>query len=191
MADVLLISGGSRKGSKTTRIAKALENTFAAEGGKLRVVNPMHLPLFTGYSYEDSEQEAIHNFRALVAAHKTFIFASPEYHGAMSAVLKNAVDHLPERCLRGKLVGMVAVAGGAVSPVATVQQLRGVARNLGALILPCELFVTRSKTIFGEDGSLQDAKLQEKMDTFVRELLALSAQLHQDAFTPQPELLAI
>lgn len=140
-------------------------------------LNDLPLPLFSGYSYSDAELLNLRRFRDLVADHDLLILASPEYHGAASGSLKNALDHLAEGSLRGKVVGLVGVAGGSVSPVATTTQLRSVVRVLGGVASPCELLVTRSKHIFDEAGNVTDAQVVERIGMFSEQLLMLSGQL--------------
>lgn len=58
--------------------------------------------------------------------------------------------HKPPEPVR--VVGLVAVAGGSVSPVGTAGQLRAVVRALGGLTAPNELLVNRVGTF--ADGLL-------------------------------------
>lgn len=153
----------------------------AGVGGERLELSALPLPLFSGYSYEADETHNLEQFRARFATHDLVLLASPEYHGALSGSLKNALDHLPEGALQGKLVGLIGVAGGSVSPVATTMQLRSVVRALGGVAAPGELLVTRSKSMFGEGGTLTDPSLLERVQRFAAQLLTLSAQLRSPA----------
>lgn len=173
------IGGSLRRTSKTSVVLDAVMASLTASGAKSQTLtfNALPLPLFSGYTYSDAEALNLRRFCNLVADHDLLVLASPEYHGAASGSLKNALDHLAEGSLRGKVVGLVGVAGGSVSPVATTSQLRSVVRTLGGVASPCELLVTRSKHIFDEAGKVTDAQVIDRIEMFAEQLLMLSGQL--------------
>ncbi len=176
---VLGVSGSLRPTSKTLMVLNSVMASLEASGlaGRIVELTSLPLPLFSGYSYPTHETRNLEHFRELVATHELILLASPEYHGALSGSLKNALDHLLEGSLQGKVVGLIGVAGGSVSPVGTTTQLRSVVRALGGVASPCELLVTRSKSIFDENRALTDSQLSVRIDSFTAQLLSLSAQL--------------
>lgn len=176
---VLGLCGSLRPTSKTLVVLSAVMNTLVAAGvaGEALELSALPLPLFNGYSYEADERHNLEHLRARFASHDIVLLASPEYHGAVSGSLKNALDHLPEGSLAGKLVGLIGVADGSVSPVATTTQLRSVVRALGGIAAPGELLVTRSKSIFGLEGTLSDPHHLDRIGRFTTQLLSLAAQL--------------
>lgn len=175
---VVGIGGGLRPSSKTRLVLQGTLRALSAQGAQAELLELAEtpLPLFSGYRYPAADQQRLAAFRRRVAAAELIVLASPEYHGAVSGALKNALDHLPEGSFRGKLVGLVAVAGGAVSPVATATQLRTISRALGGLVAPCELLVSHSERTVDAEGGLEPS-LQGRTAKFVEELLALSSTL--------------
>lgn len=173
------ISGSLRATSKTRLVLSHTLGALSARGARSQLLDlaQIPLPLFSGYNYPDSEQETLTSFRKVVAAGNIVLLASPEYHGAVSGSLKNALDHLLEESFRGKVVGLIGVAGGSVSPVATTTQLRSVVSSLGGVVSSCELLVSYAKSAVDAQGGILDPNLLSRVTKFATELTDLSRQL--------------
>jgi FMN reductase len=178
-ARVLGVSGSLRPTSKTSLALRAALTALETLGvaGEALELSELPLPLFSGYSYPEKETGALERLRDRVATHDLVLLASPEYHGTLSGSLKNALDHLPEGCLQGKVVGLIGVAGGSVSPIGTTTSLRSIVRALGGIAAPGELLVTHSKRVFDTQGNLTEPQLQARTVRFAEQLIALGAQL--------------
>ncbi len=174
---VVGVSGSLRAGSKTrAMLCYTLEN-LSAHGARTQLLDlaASPLPFFSGYTYPEAEAEALARFKEIVAAADIVILASPEYHGAPSGSLKNALDHLPEASFRGKIVGLIGVAGGSVSPVATTMQLRSIVRALGGVASPCELLV--AKRVIDDQGNPVETELLSRAVKFTTELTDLCERM--------------
>lgn len=176
---VVGISGSLRPTSKTYWVLRQSLGALSAQGAQSHLLDlaAEPLPLFSGYVYPDAEQKALSHFRTTVGASDIVLLASPEYHGAVSGSLKNALDHLSEESFRGKIVGLIGVAGGSVSPVATTLQLRSIVRSLGGVASPCELLVSQVKKVLDEQGKIIEPKLLSRVTHFATELMHLAKQL--------------
>ena len=75
-------------------------------------------------------------WEAGVADCDAFIWISPEYHSAMTGGIKNLFDYLGKEALRGDVVGLCALAGGAMAALNTLNNMSMVARSLGAWVAP-------------------------------------------------------
>jgi len=91
------------------------------------------------------------------------LVGSPEYHGSMSGVLKNAIDLLGEDPLRGKMVGLLAVARGDAGAMNTLNHLRHVFRWVGAWVLPTQVSIPRAREAFDTSGDPTRAGLAEEL----------------------------
>lgn len=180
---VVGVSGSLRTRSRTRPVLEQLLELLETKGTPGRVLDlaTARLPLFSGYNYPESDQRAIDRFRADVAASDAVILASPEYHGTLGGGLKNALDLLPDGSLHGKAVGLVAVAGGALSPVGAAAGLRAVVRALGGVALPRELLVSRVKAVTDERGRLAEPDLLRRADRFAEDLVTLAERLNPRA----------
>ncbi|WP_456445572.1 NADPH-dependent FMN reductase, partial [Oceanithermus sp.] len=107
--NVLGISGSLRSASAARR---ALERALAgaeSAGAQVRLLDlrELDLPLYDEDEarYTPVQRAAVARLQETAAAAGAFIIASPEYHGGMSGVIKNAIDHLAGRHFRGKAAG--------------------------------------------------------------------------------------
>jgi FMN reductase len=105
-----------------------------------------------------------------------FILGSPEYHGSISGVLKNALDFIGARELEGKFVALVGTAGGALGATNTLNTLNIICRTLHAWPLPSMPSVPQSYMAFNPDGTLKDEKLQKRLEELGHNLVATIAR---------------
>lgn len=107
------------------------------------------------------------------------LLGSPEYHNSFSGVLKNALDLLGSDELRGKLFGLLGVGGGEMGAINTLGHLRYVVRGVGGWSLPVQISISHAYKAF--DGPrLKDARLEEKVRGFARELVRYARRYRED-----------
>jgi FMN reductase len=92
----------------------------------------LRLPLCDGERNDGEVDAAVLALRQAARAADGFVWATPEYHGAMSGVLKNALDWLSRTELGRKPVGLVGISAGAVGGIEALTMLRVVARSVHA-----------------------------------------------------------
>lgn len=105
------------------------------------------------------------------------ILATPEYHGAMSGVLKNALDLTGWSEFEGKMLGLIGVAGGAMGGMFALNELRTIGRVLHAWVIPEQAAIGRVSDQFDDAGGLKDPKLDERVRLVGRQV-AQFARLH-------------
>ncbi|ADR35685.1 NADPH-dependent FMN reductase [Oceanithermus profundus DSM 14977] len=179
--NVLGISGSLRAAS-TARAALALALEGAAAAGtktELLDLRELDLPLYDEDEtrYTPAQRAATARLQEAAEAADAFLFASPEYHGGLSGVLKNAIDHLAGRHFRGKAAGIVAVAGGRVAPVSTALMLRTVLRQLGAYTIPQQVLLPEAEKLFDADGNLADEELARRLEDLGAQVVRLARAL--------------
>lgn len=81
------------------------------------------------------EEAALAELKKRMREADAVILATPEYHGSISGVLKNALDHLSQEHFSGKPVLSISSAGGSVG-VSSLQQLQAIVRNLHGINCP-------------------------------------------------------
>lgn len=182
-ATVLALSGSLRRLSSNSAIARA-----AAASSPLVVLSPRldALPFF------DADKEVplpppVARLRALAFAAGAFFFATPEYNGATSAVLKNAIDWLsrsgPEGVspLKGKAFAVASAGGGgggmrAQANVAAVLQDSDMVRVGGTGSAPIAIKLWDGVQRFSpETGDLVDPETLARVGALVAELLEAAA----------------
>ncbi|NER83342.1 MAG: NAD(P)H-dependent oxidoreductase [Leptolyngbya sp. SIO1D8] len=116
--------------------------------------------------------------RQAVKAADGLILVTPEYHGGVSGVLKNALDLMSFDELSGKVVGAISILGGQANSNA-LNELRTIARWVHAWVIPEQVAIGQAWKAFNEDGKLLDEKLGQRVDQFVKSLVENTRKLHQ------------
>lgn len=148
---IVALGGALRTGSTTERLlARALE---LAEAGGARTTllagGEIDFPNFDPATA--AESEAVAHMVETIRTADALILGSPGYHGTLSGLVKNALDHLEllradDRVyLDGMPVGLVAVAAGWQASVATLTTLRTIVHSLRGWPTPMGVAVNGSE----------------------------------------------
>ena len=179
---------GSLRRASYTRLAVRLALTGAEAAGahtELIDLQDYELPFCSGMmSEEDLPNEVIRLRRDVSRAHG-IILGTPEYHGGMSGVLKNALDLMGFDEFENKIVGLLGVAGGSAGAVRALTQLRTVGRSLHAWVIPHEASVAEARKQFDSSGMLHDEELSgriRKLGTEVAKFAMLMAAKESEEF---------
>jgi len=182
---VLCIGGSTRPGSgseSAVRVCAAAARAAGAET-ELIVSRDLMLPI---YDTETPERHPLaQRFIAAVRAADALIVASPGYHGALSGMIKNALDYLEDTRADGRVyldgmpVGCVAVAYGWQAAVSTLQSLRVTVHALRGWPSPLGATVNAaSGKIFDPDGSCADDSARFQLETVAAQVVEF-AQLRK------------
>lgn len=173
-----LIAGSNRKDATSTRLLRYIGQQLEAGGHNVVLFDLWEspLPFFTPDSESDDP-----NVRLLLAAVNGadgLVLGTPEYHGSISGVLKNALDYLGSEIVGGKPVLSVSSSGGEVG-VASLTQLQGIVRNLHGINCPDWISIGGSSHRFGDDGEPSREQMRGRvrrgLDSFVALVSALRA----------------
>ena len=99
------------------------------------------------------------------------LIGSPNYHGSLSGVLKNALDLLGPEAVRDKLVGLVATARGEAGAMNTLNHLRHICRWMNGWVIPAEVSIPRAQESFDADGAVTVDGLEAQLTTLGEELV--------------------
>ena len=132
----IAIGGTTRANSTTERALRKALDKAAARGARTTMLcgDAINFP-----PYEPDKAERSDAARAFVDSLRTadaVIIGSPGYHGAISGLVKNALDYVEDmsrddRCyFDGLPVGCIATAAGWQAAVATLVQLRSITHAL-------------------------------------------------------------
>lgn len=170
---------GSMRGHRSfTRIALSRALQAAAEAGAtvdMIDLSTYALPL-CGSADDRPDNPQVIDIQSRVRAADGLLLGSPEYHNSFSGVLKNALDLMGSEEFRGKIFGLLGVAGGSAGAVNTLGHLRVVVRGVGGWSLPVQISIPNVRSAF-EDGDFVDPELAERVRFFGRELVRFT-RLH-------------
>jgi chromate reductase, NAD(P)H dehydrogenase (quinone) len=100
------------------------------------------------------------------------IFATPEYHGSFSSVLKLAIENLGfPSVLAGKPVALLGVAAGQIGAIKSLEHLRSVCSHVGAIVLPGPVSVANVQKVFDADGRALDPKIEKAVRSVATNLI--------------------
>lgn len=133
---VVAIAGSNRSGSTSTRLAKYIVAAIRQQGVKADLYDLHQNPVpFYSPDVSHEDHDGLLRLKRMTAAADGIVLASPEYHGSISGVLKNALDHLGQAYFTGKPVLSATSSGGPVG-ISSLLQLQAMVRNLHGVNCP-------------------------------------------------------
>lgn len=169
--------GGSTRPNSTTELA--LRVSLAATGavgaetllfGSADLILPLYEP--------DGLDRAPKAVRLLEEVRRAdgLIIASPGYHGALSGMVKNALDYLEDMraddppYLEGKAVGSIATATGWQATMSTIMSLRSVVHALRGWPTPMGATINTAGEVFDEHGVCVDPVARFQLELVGRQV---------------------
>lgn len=181
MTKVVGIIGSLRADSYSALALQQAINRVKDLGAEAEILDlrEMTLPFCNGGS-EYPDYPDVEVLREKVKAADGLILATPEYHGSVSGVLKNALDLMSFEHLSGKVAGLISVLGGQSNSNA-LNDLRIIVRWVHGWVIPEQIAVGQAWQAFDSEGKIQDEKLSQRFDGFAQSLVDNSAKLKSQA----------
>jgi FMN reductase len=179
MVKIVGIGGSLRAGSYSQMALNVAAQRAQALGAEVEIldVRSLNLPFCTGEN-DYHEYPDVEKLQNAVKAADGLILATPEYHGSVSGVLKNALDLMSFDHLDGKVVGSISVLGGQVNSNA-LNDLRVILRWVHAWVIPEQIAIGQAWKAFNSEGKLLDEKLSERFDQFAQSLVENTCKLRE------------
>lgn len=171
------IIGSLRQGSYSELALKQAAIKVEALGAEVEILDlkEMKLPFCNG-DKEYPDYADVEILREKVKAADGLILATPEYHGSVSGVMKNALDLMSFEHLSGKVTGMISVLGGQPNSNA-LNNLRIILRWVHGWVIPEQIAIAQAWKAFDKEGKLTDEKLAERFDKFALSLVENTKKL--------------
>lgn len=176
-----ILLGSVREGRQSHRAAYYVAGALEKRGIETDLIDLAKTPLPILGAPVENDPELKNNKNEIsgkLMAADAFIFVTPEYHGSLSGVLKNAIDHFWEE-FQKKTVGVVAASAGRMAGINASTQLQHVILSLGAFPMPLKLLIPKIQNAFDEKFQPQDEKIVANTEKFLDEFLWLSDALVQ------------
>ncbi len=177
MVKIVGIGGSLRAGSYSQLALTTAAGRMQTLGAEVEILDlrALDLPFCDGENdYHDKPD--VENLRNAVRQADGFILATPEYHGSVSGVLKNALDLMSFEHLDGKVAGAISVLGGQANNNA-LNDLRTIMRWVHAWVIPEQIAIGQAWKAFSPDGKLLDEKLSQRFDEFAMSLVENTKKL--------------
>ncbi|CAG7653979.1 NADPH-dependent FMN reductase [Paenibacillus allorhizosphaerae] len=174
--NITLIAGSNRQGAASTHLLRYIETLLQTRHLSVTFVDLRELPLPL---FSPDNQEYPPNAQRLLeaaAAADGLIFATPEYHGSVSGVLKNAMDYMNASQVAGKPVLSVSSAGGPMG-ISSLLQLQSIVRNLHGVNSPEWISIGMGSNSFDSEGRPADEGMRGRVESAVEKFLDLTRML--------------
>lgn len=171
------ISGSLRDDSHSYKALLAAAERIRALGADVEILDlrTLTLPFCDGGDDYSNFPDVAH-LQNTVKEADGLILATPEYHGSISGVLKNALDLMSFEQLSGKVTGMISVLGGQ-SNSNSLNDLRVIMRWVHAWVIPEQVAIGQAWKAFDQDGKLVDEALSKRLDQFAQSLVENTQRL--------------
>jgi chromate reductase len=188
MTRLLILPGSTRTGAFSKQLAAAAAQLAAGVASQVTTLDlrDYGMPLYDGdLEAATGLPEGAVRLRAVLQAHDTLLFVTPEYNASIPAVLKNTLDWLSRpnpaepgvSVFRGKVAALLASSPGALGGLRALEHLRQILRNLGLLVLTEQFALGQAGSAFAPDGSLVDAKQAATVRGVVERLVKTAGAL--------------
>ena len=177
MVKIVGITGSLRNSSYSFQALETAVTRVEALGAEVEILDlrEMNLPFCDGGDdYPDYPD--VEKLRDTVKAADGLILATPEYHGSVSGVIKNALDLMSFEHLSNKVTGLISVLGGQSNSNA-LNDLRIIVRWVHGWVIPEQVAVGQAWKAFDNEGKLLDEKLSQRFDQFAQSLVENTRRL--------------
>jgi len=188
MTKLIGLSGSLRQGSYNASLLRSAAGMMP-DGSELVVETIRGIPLY------DADLEAVEGLPDKVTALKDAIAAAdglllvtPEYNNSIPGVFKNAIDWLSrpaddiKRVFGGKPVALIGASPGGFGTMLSQNAWLPVLRYLGANQWNGgRLMVSKAQTVFNQDGTLADQKIEEQLRKYLEGFVAFAQASRQRA----------
>ena len=188
MTRILVFAGSARKDSFNKKLARAGAEAARSTGAEVTFADLAEfvMPLYDG-DLESTEgiPEAAGRFRALLRENEGWMIACPEYNGSITPLLKNTIDWASRpqdgegtgAVFQGKAAALLSASPGRLGGIRGLVHVRTILHGLGTLVVPGDVSVSAAHQAFGDDGSLTDLGLAERLERSARALVAAGSAL--------------
>ncbi|NVN48699.1 NADPH-dependent FMN reductase family protein [Mycolicibacterium hippocampi] len=178
------LGGTLRANSSTERALRLCLESVERQGGRTRLfaAEDLDLPMYAPHELNRTPR-ALELVTALRDA-DAVVVGSPGYHGAVSGLVKNALDYIedlredPRVYLDNTPWGCISCAYGWQAAVGTLTQLRGIGHALRAWPTPLGVAINSAENVWDPSGGLADsdqgAAVGTQLDLLATQLLAFA-----------------
>ena len=185
---IVAFAGSLRRDSFNKKLAALAAAGARETGAEVNLIDlrDLPMPLYDGdFEREHGLPPHARVFKKLLVDCDAMLISSAEYNSAPSAVLKNAIDwasraeanEAPLRAFKGKIVGLMSSSPGNLGGVRGLAALRSILSNIGAIVLPSQVTVSRANEAFDAQGNLVDSRQREQVANLGIEVASFATRL--------------
>jgi chromate reductase, NAD(P)H dehydrogenase (quinone) len=177
---ILGLAGSLRRASYNRGLLRAAAEAAPANV-RLEAADLAPIPLYNADVEADGDPAPVAALKDAVARSDALLVATPENNYSIPGVLKNAIDWVsrpPRSVLRHKPIALMGATPGGFGTVRAQLALRQVFVFTDSYVLPKpELWVSRARERFDEDGNLTDDALRDDLRALIDALVDFAGRL--------------
>jgi NAD(P)H-dependent FMN reductase len=182
------ISGSLRQASYNSALLRNAVGLMP-ENADLVVDTIRGIPLYDGdVEVNEGIPERVAELKEAIAAADGLLLVTPEYNNSIPGVFKNAIDWLSrpdsdiKRVFGSKPVAVIGASGGGFGTILAQSAWLPVLRTLRAdFWAGGRLMVSRAQTVFNQDGTFADRKVEEQLRRYLEGFTAYVRAARQNA----------
>ena len=172
--NVLGVGASMREESYSTATLKIILERVSKNEAETKLLDLRLTRLPMLYSTKDGAEELIHATE-LVKWADAFILSTPDYHGSMSAPIKNFLDHFWSE-FAGKIFGYIIASHE--KGLTAMDQMRTAIRQCYGWSMPYGISINPEED-FDDSGNLVSEKLSNRVDMVARDLVVYGKLIRQ------------
>jgi len=171
---ILAFAGSTRTDSFNKKLVKIAADGAKDTGVDVTVIDlrDFAMPLYDGdLEQKDGLPQNARKLKDLMLSHQGFLISSPEYNSSISGVLKNTIDWTSRQsegeeslaCFKGKVAGIMSASPGGLGGLRGLVHVRAILENIGVLVIPDQIAISKAHEAFNTDGTLKDKKQEDQV----------------------------
>ncbi len=171
---ILAFAGSARQESYNKKLVRIAAQAATGAGGEVTLIDLKDYPLPLFNEDLEAEQGAPENatkLKQFFFEHQGLLISCPEYNSSITPLLKNTIDWVsrradgesPLQAFKGKLLALMSASPGALGGLRGLVHVRSIFGNIGTIVLPDQVAVSKANEAFDSDGSLKDVQMQSKV----------------------------
>ncbi len=190
MPRILAFAGSTREGSFNKKLVGIAAKMAVEAGGEVTLIDlrDFSMPVYDGDLEEaQGSPENATKLYELMKEHQGLLLSCPEYNSSITAVLKNTIDWVsrprdgdaPLAAFTDKVAALFSASPGGLGGLRGLTHVRAILGNIGVVVLPNQIAVSRASDAFDAAGSLIDSDLSKKVENLVTNLVETTRKLSQ------------
>lgn len=174
------LGGTNRSGSSSERALETCMSSIKRNGARVEVFlgSALDLPTYSPNTSIRSPEAS-----ALIDALRRcdgVVICSPSYHGAISGMIKNALDYTEDlrgdaECYLDQLpIGLIACGGGWQGAANAMTSLRSIAHSLRGWPTPLGAVLNTSTALFDGNGNCLDPSVEEQLSLVGKQVVSFA-----------------
>lgn len=172
---VALVCGSLREGSCTKVALEYVANYIESHVDAFHLdLQLAPLPFFTERNKQ--ENPLVIEFIDQIKNADAILIGTPEYHGSLTGVLKNALDYLSKDELKNKPIALVAVGAGQYGGIGALDAMSSIMKNLHALVIPYQAAISSSHKVI-QNGEVVLNEYKSRLEHVAEQLLLFTKRI--------------